>query len=214
MQVRAGQLQDASAKEFEQLRVRSRELRLRTSDLQAREQQLRESRFQTPAGPERAAADRQWLSVRHDMTAATLELESVNERISEIRAQRDQAAREQAAREQAAIVTVTPARASEPAAVEANWLAGAGTLMLILFAPLAIVLVYRLLTRGPVREPVGFEASPRFQRLEQTIDSIAMEVEAIAEAQRFTTRILAERHPEPAPRVQATPAQGTDAIAQ
>ena len=53
----------------------------------------------------------------------------------------------------------------------------------------------------------------RFQRLEQTVETIAMEVERIAEGQRFTTAILAERIPGAAPRTQVTPRQGQDAIA-
>ena len=215
MQVRATQLQDASATELDQLRVRSRELRLRTSDLQAREQQLRESRFQTPVGPDRAAVDRQWLNVRHEVTAATLELEGVNERMTELRSQRDQAAREQTAREQAARAgsAISP-RASDPAAVEATWLANAGTSMLILlFAPILIVLAYRLFTRRASRDANVLDASARFQRMEQAIESIAMDVERIAEGQRFTTRILAERHPESASRAQVAAAEETDRIA-
>lgn len=53
VQVRATQLQDAASPQLEVMRARSRELRLRTSDLQAREQQLRELRMQSPVGPER-----------------------------------------------------------------------------------------------------------------------------------------------------------------
>jgi hypothetical protein len=209
MQERATQLQNASAKEFEQLRTRSRELRLRTSDLQAREQQLRESRLQTPAGPDRAAVDRQWLNVRHEITASTLELEGINERMSDLRVQREQAAREQAARDQAAreqaarAVTVVPTRASEPAAAEVSWLADAGRSMLILvMAPILIVLVYRLFVRNSSRDANALDSSARFQRMEQAIEAIAMDVERIAEGQRFTTRILAERHPDSASRAQ------------
>jgi hypothetical protein len=219
MQERATELQNASAKEFEQLRTRSRELRLRTSDLQAREQQLRESRLQTPAGPDRAAVDRQWLNVRHEITASTLELEGINERMSDLRVQREQAAREQAARDQAArdqaareqaareqaarAVTVVPTRASEPAAAEVSWLADAGRSMLILvMAPILIVLVYRLFVRNSSRDANALDSSARFQRMEQAIEAIAMDVERIAEGQRFTTRILAERHPDSASRAQ------------
>jgi len=59
------------------------------------------------------------------------------------------------------------------------------------------------LTRGAAREPLGLDASPRLQRMEATIESIAMDVERLIEGQRFTTRILVERHPDPATRVQA-----------
>jgi len=204
MQVRATQLQDQSATQLEVLRARSRELRLRTSDLQAREQQLRELRFQSQPGPDRAQVDRQWLNARHDATAAGLELEGVNERIAELRKQRDDEAR--------TLIQVRPPT-PEPPPVQAPGLANAGIGIAILFvAPILLILVYRLLTRGSVRDPAGIEASPRFQRMEQSIELIAMEVERIAEGQRFTTRILAERHPEAAPRTQAAQHQEPDTI--
>jgi hypothetical protein len=40
------------------------------------------------------------------------------------------------------------------------------------------------------------EESPRLQRIEQAIESIALEVERIGEAQRFTTKLLADRQPD------------------
>ena len=214
MQVRATQLQEATDAQLEGLRARSRELRLRISDLQTREQQIRELRMQSPAtSPDRASLDRQWMDVHHSLTAATLELEAVNDRVTEVRTQRDQAARERAQREQARAVALRPPPSAE-SPVDAPNLASAGRAMLILFlAPIALVLVYRLLTRRSVpRDPLGLESSPRFQRLEQTVETIAMEVERIAEGQRFTTAILAERHPGSAPRVQGTPPQGADTI--
>ncbi len=45
-------------------------------------------------------------------------------------------------------------------------------------------------TRPRVIAPVTDE---RFERLEQAVDSIAIEIERMSEAQRFTTRILSER---------------------
>jgi hypothetical protein len=207
MQVRATELQDASAAQAAQLevmRARSRELRLRASDLQAREQQLRELRFQTPAGPDRERVDKQWLNARHDATAASIELEGLSERIVELRNQRDQAR---------AAAQVPPPRPDIPP-VEAPGLANVGIGMVILFAaPILVILVYRLVARKSVRDPVGIEASPRFQRMEQAIELIAMEVERIAEGQRFTTRILAERHPDSAVRAQAVPRPEPDSIA-
>ena len=203
MQVRATQLQEATSAQLEVMRARSRELRLRVSDLQAREQQLRELRYPAPPGPERAQIDRQWLNARHDLTAVSIELEGLNERISELRLQRDQ--------ERA--VSLRPPPTPEPPPVEAPGLANVGMGMAVLFlAPLMILLVYRLWTRGNAREPVGFEASPRFQRMEQAIESIAMDVERIAEGQLFTTRILTERHPDAVPRPQATPRQEPDTV--
>src|SRR5215217_2145335 len=39
------------------------------------------------------------------------------------------------------------------------------------------------------------EVSGRLERMEQAIDSIAVEVERISEGQRFTTKLLSERVP-------------------
>lgn len=35
---------------------------------------------------------------------------------------------------------------------------------------------------------------PRLERMEQAIEAIAVEIERISEAQRFTTKLLSERH--------------------
>jgi len=43
---------------------------------------------------------------------------------------------------------------------------------------------------------VPVELQQRLEHMEQAIDSIAVEVERISEGQRFTTKLLAERHPE------------------
>lgn len=40
---------------------------------------------------------------------------------------------------------------------------------------------------------VPHDVSSRLERMEQAIDSIALEVERIAEGQRFTTKLLSER---------------------
>lgn len=228
MQVRATQLQDATEAQLEPLRVRSRELRLRISDLQTREQQINGLRMQSPpASPDRASLDKQWMDVRHSLTATTLELEAVNDRMLDLRNQRDQAVRDQAQREYARIAALPPmSSATQPPADEIPGLAKVEYAMMVLFfAPLLLILVYRFLTRRRVpRDPLtlgdvsarsvelGLEASSRFQRLEQTVETIAMEVERIAEGQRFTTAILAERVPGAAPRTQVTPRQGQDAI--
>jgi hypothetical protein len=51
----------------------------------------------------------------------------------------------------------------------------------------------RRIERGP-RDPVmPPELQARLERMEQALDSIAIEVERISEGQRFTTKLLAER---------------------
>jgi hypothetical protein len=58
--------------------------------------------------------------------------------------------------------------------------------------PLARAFARRLEQDGSsARIPV--EVTARLERMEQAIDSIAVEVERISEGQRFTTKLLAER---------------------
>lgn len=45
----------------------------------------------------------------------------------------------------------------------------------------------------------GHESAARLERMEQAIDAMAVEVERIAESQRFTTRLLGERAGEALP---------------
>ena len=68
----------------------------------------------------------------------------------------------------------------------------------ILLLPLVLVLARRLWVRGVPRPTMDLENSPRLQRIEQAIESIAVEVERIGEAQRFTTKLFAERQPDAA----------------
>jgi hypothetical protein len=51
---------------------------------------------------------------------------------------------------------------------------------------------------------VSPEVAARLERMEQAIDTIAVEVERISEGQRFTTRLLAERVALPDARAQGS----------
>ena len=51
----------------------------------------------------------------------------------------------------------------------------------------------RRVEQGARRIELPPETTARFERMEQAIDAIAVEVERISEAQRFTTKLLAER---------------------
>jgi hypothetical protein len=55
----------------------------------------------------------------------------------------------------------------------------------------------RRIEREPPRPDVPPEIAARLERMEHAIDSIAIEVERIAEGQRFTTKLLAERNNSP-----------------
>jgi hypothetical protein len=62
--------------------------------------------------------------------------------------------------------------------------------------PIARAYARRMSNTPPERVPA--EVSDRLQRMEQAIDSIAVEVERISEGQRFTTKLLADRTAPPA----------------
>jgi hypothetical protein len=51
----------------------------------------------------------------------------------------------------------------------------------------------RRVNAPPQIAPVNAELLVRMERMEQAIDSIAVEIERISEGQRFTTRLLAGR---------------------
>ncbi len=63
------------------------------------------------------------------------------------------------------------------------------------------VVTVRVLMRskGPSRQESHVEAD-RLEHLQQSVDAIAIEVERIAEAQRFSAKLLAERAVVPATR--------------
>jgi hypothetical protein len=74
---------------------------------------------------------------------------------------------------------------------------------IILFSSLPIIAIglpiakafARRMENAPNQAAVPREVTERLERMEQAIDSIAIEVERISEGQRFTTKLLAERVP-------------------
>jgi DNA-binding transcriptional regulator YdaS (Cro superfamily) len=51
----------------------------------------------------------------------------------------------------------------------------------------------RRVERAPLQPSVPPDVVARLERMEQALDSIAIEVERISEGQRFTTKLLSER---------------------
>ena len=70
-----------------------------------------------------------------------------------------------------------------------------------MFMVLAIVLgfpIVRMMTKRIEKQSVAppqipADVTARLERIEQSIDAVALEVERIAEGQRFTTKLLSER---------------------
>lgn len=68
--------------------------------------------------------------------------------------------------------------------------------LIVVGTPLARAFAKRM-ERDSALPKVPPEVMARLERMEHAIDSIAVEVERISEGQRFTTKLLAERHGAP-----------------
>lgn len=114
-----------------------------------------------------------------------------------------------AAPEGVALVPGRPQRMEGPETIERLIpLAGIvfGSITLISLAgPFVRAWVKRLERRWSAQAPATPEVTARFDRLEQAVEAVAIEVERIGEAQRYQTRMFAERAPA------ALPADGGDA---
>jgi hypothetical protein len=75
-----------------------------------------------------------------------------------------------------------------------NLVVPAATLLTLALAlPISIAWAKRILRRAPRTTPVPSDVTMRLERIEQAVDTIAIEVERISEGQRFVTRLMAER---------------------
>jgi hypothetical protein len=73
--------------------------------------------------------------------------------------------------------------------------------------PLSVAWARRIVRGAPKsRSPDADQVAPRLGRLEQAVDTIAIEIERISESQRFMTRIMAERAASAAAQAAASPA--------
>ncbi len=86
---------------------------------------------------------------------------------------------------------------------------GAVAISVVFFVSVALVTIFLPIARAfarrmdrshalPERAGADPASAERLARMEQAIDSIAIEVERISEGQRFTTKLLSERAAEPA----------------
>jgi hypothetical protein len=82
-----------------------------------------------------------------------------------------------------------------------------GMFMVVVLLPLSVGFARRMWRRSAAAvAALPHELMDRLARLDQAVDSIAVEVERIGEGQRFVTRLMGERPaPEPLPRESSTP---------
>jgi hypothetical protein len=71
----------------------------------------------------------------------------------------------------------------------------AGVFTIFVLGPLAIGAARMMWKRSsrPVLPPAAAESTQRIERIEQSVDAIAVEVERISEGQRFVTKLLSEK---------------------
>jgi hypothetical protein len=131
--------------------------------------------------------------VQHDFNVVQGQLSVVMAKIADAQHASDM----MQAREAQQVLTVPP---PPPDPFDKAQLLGMETAGFLLLLPIVYALTKRILRGGRRATPVDFESSPRLQRMEQAIESIAIEVERIGEAQRFATKLLSERQSEPVAR--------------
>jgi cell division protein FtsB len=195
----AAPAQDPLTAQIGELRAKANELKLRVSDLTQRKAQLIDASARSNTPHDQLAVDRQVADVQHELAGTQIQLETTNEQINELTTQRDMARTFSLGGPPAIAMTAPPAPDPFLGPKEIMTVSSG---LFILALPLVIVLARRLWVRSP-RATVDLESSPRLQRIEQAIESIAVEVERIGEAQRFTTKLLSDRQPDAVARMMA-----------
>lgn len=181
--------QGGNAGDINVLQQHLMEAQIRASDIGVRIGQLREQQSRALTREEQSRFDKPIADAQHENIVAVADLQMTEQRLSRL---------------QSGMGAPPP---HDPL-IDRSMLEKAGTAGFLLMIPIVFALARRIWVRsGPGVQPgIDLESSPRLQRLEEAIESIAIEVERIGEAQRFATRLLTER-PEPvANRAAAAPA--------
>jgi hypothetical protein len=192
---------DESSARLQDLYARLGDLKLRASDLEIRIDQLAEQRANaSPAA--RAKLDAPLASIQHEHAAVFIQIDDIKRQIADLQHARDIAqsatSAQKAANELRAQMPITIQSPPNPPRFDREQINIFASGAFLLMFPLVLAVARRVWMRtGPRASVVDFDASPRLQRIEQAIESIAIEVERIGEAQRFTTKLLGERAADP-----------------
>jgi hypothetical protein len=124
-------------------------------------------------------------------------------RIARLESDIDENGKQLASLPAARVATTAPAFG--PSNANAERIAGkivplAGMFTLFVLAPIAVSISRGIWRRGSLPRQVvqSPENAQRLERMEQAIDSIAIEMERVSEGQRFVTRLLSESRGGPA----------------
>ena len=186
----AGQSPDMMP-QMEQLQAQLAELRVKQGDLEVRRDQIARLQAEAKIPAERQLYDKQYADVQHEFNVVQGKVSVLMAKMAEVEHARDM----MQAREAQTVLTVPPPVPRNP--FDHAQVLGFETAGFVLLIPIVYALTRRILRGGKRAPAIDFESSPRLQRMEQAIESIAIEVERIGEAQRFTTKLLSERQPEP-----------------
>ena len=163
-----------------------------TNQLITDEARVNSIRFQMQGmtGIERQRTEKLLLSLDGDIRAQKSDLDATRQRIRELRGSMP------ASSTPAPSSTVAPQnRIFGYTRTEFEGIAG----LMVLF-PIVLAAPRWAWRRGSsAPRPASFEGDARFTRLEQAVESIAIEVERISESQRFAAKLLAERQSETLP---------------
>jgi hypothetical protein len=159
------------------------ELRDQLSTLQDSRQELTRQLEQSTTGADRTGIEQHITEVDARITALDKQIASADAQVA------------QAAAVPGAVVREPPYE--RPGPPDEVYVLGGIFIVVVLF-PLTIAYSRRLWRRGAAAiATLPQELMDRLTRLDQAVDSIAVEVERIGEGQRFVTRIFAERPAEP-----------------
>jgi hypothetical protein len=164
------------------LRARGEELSRQINSAASRRRETRDA-LRTATGADRAGLEQR--------------LQVLDTRIARLESDIDENGKQLASLPAARVATTAPAFG--PTNANAERIAGkivplAGMFTLFVLAPIAVSISRGIWRRGSMPRQVvqSPENAQRLERMEQAIDSIAIEVERVSEGQRFVTRLLSE----------------------
>jgi hypothetical protein len=194
----AGAPLDPTSQQIADLRAQASAMKLRSMDLDARKSQLTQQKSRLAADVDPSAIDKQLSDVQHELNSTYVQLESMNQQIHDLQEARDMA------RLGITVQPPMPPMSPEPL-IGREQLAMGGTAVFLLLVPIVLAYSRRIWRRAVREQPANVDDSQRLVRMEQAIESIAVEVERIGEAQRFTTKLFADRAPDAVARMAALP---------
>ena len=171
----------AIAGRIDGLRRNEMVLELRASDLRVQLGQLEDKSRVAMTREEQDRFSQPIAEAKHRLTAATLEVGLNRRKIEGLE------------KEYARTTTVAPPSGDPLFGRKQLEETEFGVFLLLL--PVVFALTRRMwVRRGTQVDHVSaLESSPRLERIEQALESVAIEVERISEAQRFSVRLLADR---------------------